>query len=123
MAIYVENKDRNILVITVDGGDVEFKIDCQYGTYASVSFFYKGLKTVGCGQNVIIGNTSELKGKNITFNGASGNPDGGKIRIIHTCYEIGGNTLTYIFPDDYTGIPPYDENDKEPSYKFFIKFV
>lgn len=123
MPIYKELEIRNILQISGSGNPVLFKVDCQYGTIAEVTFDYNGLKTVGCGEELIIGSASELKGLKITFNGSSGNPEGKRIKIIHTFYEKGGNTLIYAFPDDYTGVPPFDENDSEPSYKFYLKLI
>jgi hypothetical protein len=123
MPIYKEDENRNILQVSGTANPVYLKVDCQYGTFAEVTFDHNGLKTAGCGEEISIGPASELKGLKITFNGSSGNPEGGRIRIIHTFYEKGGLPLVYIFPDDYTGTPPFDENDKEPSYKFYVKYT
>lgn len=123
MPVYKELEQRNILEVSGSNNPVYFRVDCQYGTIAEVSFGYNGLKTVGCGEEIILDSASKLKGLKITFNGGSGNPDGGRIKIIHTFYEKDGKKLLYIFPDDYTGNPAFDENDKEHSYKFYVKFI
>ncbi|OFX28206.1 MAG: hypothetical protein A2X08_10515 [Bacteroidetes bacterium GWA2_32_17] len=123
MSVYKEKKEKNILTISNLNNPIKLKVDCQYGTISEVTFNHNELKTVGCGENKIVGSASELKGKTINFNGASGNPSGGQIKIIHTIYEEGGNELIYIFPDNYSGNPYFDENDQEPSYKFYINFI
>ena len=123
MPIYKEKADKNILLISDSDNPVVFKVDCQFGTIAEVSYDLNGLKTVGCGEQTILGPASALKGLTMTFNGSSGNPDGKQIKIIHTFYEEGGNILIYNFPGDYTGKPDFDEQDQEPSYKFYVKFI
>jgi hypothetical protein len=123
MPVYKELERRNILEISGSNSPVYFKVDCQYGTITEVTFDYKGLRTVGCGEEVLIGTAAELKGIKITFNGSSGNPGGGRIKIIHTFYEKDGKKLIYIFPNDFTGKPVFNENDKEPSYKFYVIFI
>jgi len=120
---YVEKEGKLVFRISGLNNPVQIKVDCQYGTLSKVSFFHNGLETVGCGEEDTIGAGQNLKHHTIEFNGASGNPDGGKIKIIHTIYETGGNSLVYTFPDDYTGKPPYDLNDQEPSYVFTVNFI
>jgi hypothetical protein len=123
MSIYTEKLEKNSLKVSDSSNLVMFKVDCQYGTTASVAFYQNGLKKVRCGKEVTIGKASDLNGLTISFNGSSGNPGKGQIKIIHTFYEEGGTKLIYIFPDDYTGSPDFNEQDAQPSYEFYIKFI
>lgn len=123
MPIYKEKEDKNILLVSDLNNLVVFKVECQFGTITEVSYDLNGLKTVGCGEQIILGTASTLKGRTMTCNGSSGNPEGKQITIIHTFYEEGGETLIYDFPGDYTGEPDFDEQDPEPSFKFYVKFI
>ncbi len=120
---YVERKGKLVFRVSGLNNPVKIKVDCQYGTLAGVSFYYYGLKTVKCGEEVLIGKGQDLKNQSLEFSGASGNPDGGRLKIIHTIYEIGGNFVVYTFPDEYTGKPPFDLKDQEPSYVFTVNFI
>jgi hypothetical protein len=120
---YVEISGKLVFRITNPERDVTIKVDCQYGTLAKVSFYTNNLITVGCGQKAIIDKAHKLQMRTLTFIGSSGNPGGGKIKIIHTISEEGGNELVYTFPDDYTGQPPFDEHDQQPSYEFPVYFL
>jgi len=123
MGEYVEIKDKNVLKVSNTKNPVKIRIECQYGTISGVSFYNEKLITVECGGEVIVGEARKMHNKTIEFNGSSGNPDEGEIKIIHTIYEEGGNEIVYTFPDDYTGNPDFDENDPEPSYVFYVKFI
>lgn len=120
---YVEIPGKLVFRITNPARDIRIKVDCQYGTLAKVSFYRNNLITVGCGEKGIVDKARSLQMRTVTFNGSSGNPGGGKIRIIHTISEEGGNELVYTFPDDYTGQPPFDEQDQEPVYVFPVYFL
>lgn len=124
MEQYKEEKDKNILEVSNSNNSIKLKVDCQYGTIASVGFIHNGRsKKVRCRKKKVIGSAAELKGKTFKFKGASGNPNRGQIKIIHTAFEEGGNELIYTFPDDYSGTPNFEEDDQEPSYQFYIKFL
>lgn len=120
---YVEIPGKLVFKITNPEKNIRIKVDCQYGTLAKVSFYTFALVTVGCGETKIIEKVQKLQKRTVTFNGSSGNPGGGRIKIIHTISEEGGNELVYTFPDDYTGQPPFDESDQEPSYVFPVYFL
>jgi len=123
MGEYTEKTKKNLLILSSSDGNVSLTVDCQFGTISEVSFYHNELKTAGCGETVIIGTASSLKGKTIEFNGASGNPSGGQIKIIHTVKEESGKSISYTFPKDYNGSPEFDDSDKEPSYVFYVKFT
>lgn len=122
MAIYKEQPSKLNHVLSDSDNPVKIKIDCFYGTVASVSFYHNGLKSINCGETTVIGKASELKGVTIEFNGAANNPDGQAVKVSHTIFEENGNTTTYTFPNDYTGTPEFDPNDENPDYKFFVNF-
>jgi len=75
------------------------------------------------GKFVTIGSASELKGKTVSFHDSSNNPDALKIKKEYIISEENGNTLTYTFPDDYTGENAFDEENKNPSNSFKVKFI
>lgn len=120
--LYTEKEGKNTITISGTDNLIKLRVDCQYGTLASVSFYSLKLVMVGCGKAETVRLARDLKGKTIEFNGSAGNPDGGQLKIIHTIYEENGNKLTYIFPDDYTGTPDFNATDKQLSYVFCVKF-
>lgn len=121
--LYIEKEDKNKVIITATDHPIKLRVDCQYGTMASVSFFFQRLVTVHCGETKTIGTGRELKGKTVVFNVSAGNPGGGPVKIIFTVYEENGNKLVYAFPDDYTGSPVYNPADDSPSIEFAVIFV
>jgi hypothetical protein len=78
--------------------------------------------TASCGETETIGTGSAMNGKTLKFHGASGNPGGDPVKVVHTIYQEDGEELVYTFPDDYTGTPDFDPNDQNPSYVFYVKF-
>jgi len=122
MCIYKEKPDKLNLNVTNSNQEVKIKLDCYFGTVASVSFYHNGLKTINCGEEETIDEATNIKGSQDEFNGKANNPNNQQIRVVHTIYEVGGDSIEYIFPDDYTGNPPYDPNDKNPDYKFFVNY-
>jgi hypothetical protein len=122
MAIYVEKPEKLNLAVSNSDNPVKLKVDCQYGTVASVAFNFNGRKTVRYGNEIVIGSANALKGKRIKFTGISSNPERGKIKTIHEIFEKGGNSLTYVFPDYYTGDPVFNTGDAQPTYEFTINF-
>ncbi len=123
MSIYIENQDKNVIQLQSEQSNVLLKVDCQHGTYAAVTDNYHPSNTVDCGNEMVIGKVAELKEKVLKFTGTSGNPSGDQIKIIHTIYEEGGIQINYTFPDDYSGTPDFDNEDSEPTYIFFVKFI
>lgn len=120
MAIYKEKQDKLNINLTNSDNLVKIKVDCYYGTVASVSFYHESLKTVQCGETEVIGKAKDLNNSTIEFNGTANNPDGAQIKIVHTIYEGPGETVTYTFSDDYSGIPDFNSDDEHPDYKFFL---
>ena len=117
---YVEKESRLNLDVTNSDNEIKFQIDCFNGTQANVSLFNGDEKELLCGEAKSIGKASALKGKTVFVIGAADNPDGEAIKIVHKIFETNGNSLTYIFPDDYTGTPQFDKKDDHPDYKLFI---
>ncbi len=122
MSEYIEQSDKYTFP-TSSHRKVNFSVDCHHGTIAEVSFFNDELKTVGCGEQITIGNGDELKDQIIEFNGASGNPDDSLIKVTHIIEEEDGDSMSYTFPDDFTGTPDFDDDDDEPSYTFYVHFT
>jgi len=120
MSIYKEQKNKLNLDLSDSEKKVKIKIDCYNGTIGSVSFYHNNPKTLKCGQTRVIGKAKDLKNKNIEFNGAANNPDGEDIKIVHTIFEENGETITYSFPENFSGNPDFDPNDEHPDYKFFL---
>lgn len=123
MSIYKEKKERLNLKLSDSDNDVNITVDCFNGTVASVTFKNPKILEVHCGETKRIGKSSGLRGKTIKFSGAANNPDGNKIKITHKIFEVGKDQITYTFPDDYSGVPPYDNNDDNPSYTFYVNFL
>ena len=120
MAVYKELEEKLKLALSDSDSDVKIKVDCYNGTVAAVSFYINGLKKARCGKTEVIGKASELKGTQVEFNGAANNPGDGEIKIEHSIYMESGNSITYTFPDDYTGAPPFDSDDENVGYKFHV---
>ena len=123
MAIFTEQKEKLNLQLSDSDNDVNITVDCFNGTIASVAFNNNRIVLVHCGETMLIGKASRLKGKMIKFNGSADNPDGNAIKVTHNIFEVEGNQIDYTFPDDYTGDPPYDSDDDNPSYTFFVNFL
>ncbi len=122
MAIYIEKKEKLNLNVSNPDNDVKITVDCYIGTVAEVAVDTGRIITIGCGETKTIGIASALKGITLAFDGDADNPDNNQIKISHKIFEVDGNEINYTFPDDYTGNPPYDNADKNPSYTFFVNF-
>jgi hypothetical protein len=123
MAIYVETKSKLNFNVSNSANLVKIKVDCYNGTVASVNGNHPNSDAIHCGEVQELGVASDIGDGTIRFNCAANNPGGEAIKIKHTIYEEGGESLTYIFPDDYTGTPDFDENDEHVDYKFYINFI
>lgn len=128
MPIYKEKKEKLNLIISNNDNLVKITVNTFNNTIAPVHIYLSGEidKMVPDDNNnntVVIGKASELKDKTIIFRSTASNPDGNSIKVSHTIFEEGGNSLTYTFPDDYTGILPYDHSDLIQSYKFYVNFI
>lgn len=122
MTIYKDLNPTRILDLSDSGNLVKIKMDCIFGTMASVNFKHINKKSVTCGKTADIGTVDKLKGLTIEFNGEASNPDNKEIKVIHTIYEGNGNSTSYIFPHEYNGMSAFDPSDEHPDYKFFVKF-
>jgi len=123
MSEYVEIKNKLNFKVSNNNNPVFLRVDCEYQTIVSVAFYTDKINSVDCGIEAKIGDAPEIRGKSIDFNGSPVNPNQGSIRIIHTIYQKGGDKLIYIFPDDFTGEPAFDENDDQPNYVFDVNFI
>ncbi len=122
MSVYDEKMDKFSFITSNSGKPVKLKVETHYGTLVSVALKKESTITVHEDEEKEIGNNGDLKGKTMIFAGVSGNPDNGQIKIIHTISQQDGNTISYTFPDDYTGSPNFNNSDKQPSYFFYVKF-
>ena len=122
MAIFTEKSDK--LNLSVSGTDnlVKITVNCFNGTLNKLSFYWKKSRLVSCGQTIEIDTAKELKNKKIEFTGLASNPGADNIKIEHLIFEENGNTIRYIFPDEYTGTPAFDNNESTPTYTFIVNF-
>ena len=120
--MFTEKKDKLNLNVSNSNNEIKISVDCFNGTIAQVSVDPGKLIIIGCGETKVIGIASALNGKTLEFNGDADNPNNNPIKVRHKIYEVGGNEITYTFPDGYTGVPAYDNTDSNPSYTFFVNF-
>jgi hypothetical protein len=123
MAIYTEKLNKLNLVVSNSSNPVKITVDCINGTLVSVFFDLGSIKKVHCDETELIGPAKNLKGNAIEFDGLASNPGSDAIKLIHTIVEEGGSKIIYTFPDDYSGVPPYNKEDLDPSYSFFVNFI
>lgn len=123
MPVYEENKGKLILNVSDSDNDVKITVNCLYGSEAQIRVDTGRLIKVDYGETKVLGKASALKNKILEFEGIAENPNGNKINVEHTIFEEGGEKITYVFPDDYTGKPELDKNDTNPSYLFPCKIV
>ena len=121
MSVYKEIKEKYNLLLTDPDKLVTIKITCYNGTTVRMLTSVTGYNILQCGDLHVLGRADQLNGKTVRFDGVCKNPDGQKIKIKHKIYESGGeDEVKYIFPDDYTGSPEFDESDAEPHYRFYV---
>jgi|GEM_PF-5738281 len=120
MPIYTEKDDKLNVKLTGTENDITIRLDCYYGTKASLAFGDNQL--LNCGDTLKIRSDAGASGR-ITFSGSCSNPQGGTIKVTHTVLRGEEVLFTYTFPNDYTGTPPYSATDKTPSYEFRINFT
>lgn len=116
MPIYAESNDRQFDL----AGDeaIDFEITTFNGTEVSVSFGFPP-KTVNSENR-----TTQLTagaGATVIFTGSMNNPMGNNNKVKHTLTQ-GGETLEYVFPDDYEGDEPYTAGSGNTDYRFKVKF-
>jgi hypothetical protein len=115
-----KEKDDKLSLPLADSGVVKIKIDCLNGTIVKARFHFNDFKSLECGQTVEIGSSAGLKNKSIKVKGSAQNPDRDKIKIQHTVFDESGNSVSYTFPDDYTGSPEYANPPNNIDYEFKI---
>ncbi|RPJ74609.1 MAG: hypothetical protein EHM20_10330, partial [Alphaproteobacteria bacterium] len=103
MATYKEHKENLNLILSDSDKPVKIKITCYYGTTVKLTTSVTDYEILQCGDLQVLGSAEELKGKNIRFDGICKNPSGQSIKIKHNIYEVGGDEVTYIFPEEFTG--------------------
>ena len=119
MPLYKEKDDKLTFHLS-DSGSVKIKVDCFNGTIVKVRFHFNDFKSAECGQTVEIGPSTGLKDKSIKIKVSAQNPDKGKIKVQHTIFDDAGNTISYIFPDDFTGMPAYENPPLNLDYEFKV---
>ncbi|GLB47868.1 hypothetical protein [Neptunitalea lumnitzerae] len=125
MAVYIEKSGKLVMKVNNDHSEVMLKLNTYHGTIATVSFYdiLNNEKMVHYGGKIQVGTGKQLKGKTIVFVGASGNPDGGQIKIEHLFLENNIAELEYTFPNHYTGSPAVEPQDEQPTYIFTVTFI
>lgn len=121
MPVYKEKEDK--LVFKLHGGadDVKLSLVVNQGADASVSFGFPP-KSVNSDHPVnSIGKAEELKGQELSFDGAVSNPFKHKNNILLIVSQ-GSRSMTYGFPRDYTGTPEYTDTYQTVAFSFTVKF-
>lgn len=123
MAIYNEKPEKLSLSLSSSSNKVTLTLNTYHGTVSGVSWIFNDIDFRSKkGEPVEMGTAAQLKGKTIYFDGSSNNPSNGKIKVECIIKEENGNTLTYIFPDDFEGSPAFDTTDAHPANSFEVKF-
>jgi len=123
MPIYKEKEDKISLELTSESNKVFITVDCYSGTLISLSFDVGTIKTIHCGDTEEIGDAEDLKNKSpIKFVGSASNPEDDNIEVKVTFFDDDDNSVSYTFPDEYTGLPEYENSDKNPTYQFTVIF-
>lgn len=121
--IYREKGDKLTLFLSQNENAVKIKIKCFNCTFGKLRFHFNDFIGVDFGETKVIGKSNLLKDKTIKFKAVAQNMDENNIKIIHTIYEENGNSLSYTFPDDYTGTPQYNNSSQIIDYEFTVKFI
>lgn len=125
MSSYTEKKDKNILQLSTNGNNqVTVTMNCYHGTTGKLTFIApNNSPTISCGQTTLVDSVEALKKKGmIGFLGDFDNYDGLPSDVEFILQEVGGNTLTYRFPADYTGNPAVPNDEESPYLTFYCKF-
>ncbi len=121
MAIFKEKSDKLNFIINSDGGPVEITLTNQNGTEASVSYSFPPKRVDSDNPSNSVGSASQLAGRSVAFSGAANNPMSNNNKVKHTISQ-GTESLTYIFPDDYSGDPSYADTSDSIAYEFSVNF-
>ncbi len=122
MPIFKEKTDKLTCNLSDTDEEVKIHLTDYNGTVANVSFDFPPKSVDTENSTSRIGNSTELKAKNIFFSGSTNNPLGNHNKIKHTISQ-GNNQTTYTFPDDYSGSNEYSDTDQTVSYEFNVKFI
>lgn len=119
MGLYKESKTKlNFTVLNEN--DIELTVTSSPGVRVSTTVNSNNVK-VWNDETKEIGN-SNLKGKLVRFISVTEDRTGAGIKITLLVKQKDGESLTYNFPNDFTGTPDYDENDEMPTFYTYINF-
>lgn len=119
MGLYKESKTKLNFTI-LNENDIELTVTSSAGVRASTSVNSNNV-LVWNNETKVIGNTN-LKGKLVRFITVTEDRTGGSIEVTLLVKQKDGESLRYIFPDDFTGSPDYDENEEMPTFYIYINF-
>ena len=71
------------------------------------------------GEKKSIGNSS-LKGKRVRLISVTEDRTNQGITVAFTVTQKDGESLTYVFPDDFTGEPEFDTEDDMPTFYIYL---
>lgn len=107
------------------GNQVTIQMDCFSGTIAGLTFISPMHSPyLNCGDKTVVDSVGSLRKKGmIAFVCDADNPSDQQAKMTFTIEEIGGNSIVYSFPDDFSnpenGVP---EDEDSPYLTFYCKF-
>ncbi|MDX2360754.1 MAG: hypothetical protein QNK23_08100 [Crocinitomicaceae bacterium] len=121
MSIYKDGKDK--LEFTLKGsGKVYMSVDALNQSRTCVTCNSNNAQVFNGDPKKEIGNSNSINGKLVRFTGAGEKRTNDNVKFVHTISQDGGDSIEYVFPQDYTGEVAFEESDEMPSYMFYIKF-
>lgn len=119
MGLYKESKTKlNFTVLNEN--DIELTVTSSPGVRVSTTVNSNNVQLWN-DESKVIGN-SNLQGKQVRCISVTEDRTGAGIVVTVLVKQKDGESLSYIFPDDYTGTPDFDENDEMPTFYTYINF-
>jgi hypothetical protein len=119
MGLYKEIKTKlNFNVLNEN--DIELTVTSFPGVRVATTANSNGVQ-VWNNETLSIGN-SNLKGTLVRLISITEDRTEGGIQVTLSIKQKEGENLSYIFPDDFTGSPDFDENDQMPTFYTYINF-
>ena len=125
MASYTEKVDRNELILSSnDKNEVKITMNGLHGTHAGLSFISPNhSQYIEAGTTVLIDNVASLKNEGMVYFSCDADNYGGMLAVVEfKILEVKGNSITYRFPDDFTGTPNVPGNEDSPLVGFKCNF-
>ena len=125
MASYMEKEDKNELILSAnDKREVKITMTGIYGATAGLSFISPNhSQYIEVGTTVLIDNVASLKSEGSIFFSCDADNYGGLAAVIEfKIFEVKGRSITYRFPDDFTGTPNVPGNEDSPLLSFKCNF-